>query len=180
MHTPPLALNFITNAILNSQRSAQNLSSFYSVEVTNHPFEYGIADIADAGTYFTIGFQVGLHLSLAMGFLMGVFTIFPIKERVLGSKHLQLVSGANFGIYWISNFLVDLVVFFLPCAAVLAILVVFGIQDFYTVSVQSYLLLIFYCYAWAALPMGYLSSIMFSVPAGGLIGIGIFHVFTGK
>lgn len=176
LHTPPLALNFISNAILASV-SPKNTS--YQVEVTNHPFGYG-ASFDELGSYFTIGFQVGLHFSLAIGFMVAIYTVFPIKERTLGSKHLQFVSGVNFLIFWIANFLVDLACFSLPCLAIHLILLLFRVQDFYSVTVQLYLLLLFYCYAFAVLPMMYLSSLFFQIPSSGLVGMGVLNVLTGN
>ncbi|OXA58526.1 ATP-binding cassette sub-family A member 3 [Folsomia candida] len=175
LHTPPLALNLITNGILTSF-AEDNSSS--QIQVTNHPFGYG-PSFEELGSYFTVGFQVGLHFSLALGFLVAVYAIFPIKEQAMRSKHLQFISGVNFIVFWISNLLVDLVLYFLPCLALHLILIGFQVQDFYSVTVQFYLLLLFYCYAFAVLPMMYLSSLFFRVPSSGLVGMAVLNVLSG-
>lgn len=112
--------------------------------------------------------------------MVAVYTIFPIKERNIRSKHLQFVSGVNFVVFWVSNFLVDLATYFLPCLTMHLILIGFQVQDFYSVTVQLYLLLLFYCYAFAVFPMLYLSSLYFRISSSGLVGMGVFNVLTGE
>ena len=52
---------------------------------------------------------IAICVIFAMSFVPASFTLFLIEERVSNSKHLQFVSGINPTVYWISNFLWDMV-----------------------------------------------------------------------
>ena len=52
---------------------------------------------------------VAVCVIFAMSFVPASFVLFLIEERMSKSKHLQFVSGINPAIYWITNFLWDMV-----------------------------------------------------------------------
>ena len=46
----------------------------------------------------------------ALSFIPASFVLFLIEEKVTKSKHLQFVSGVNQSVYWIANFMWDMVI----------------------------------------------------------------------
>ncbi|CAL8074946.1 unnamed protein product [Orchesella dallaii] len=171
-HAPPLALNFITNAIL---RIAN-----HSIEITNHPLPYSSLDnLKDQGGVLTIGFQVGYNLALAMSFIAGYFILVPIRERISGSKHLQYISGVKSLIFWITSFVTDFMQYVIPCVGVLVVLVLFRMEEFSTLKMQGYFLMVCGCFGLAILPLVYILSFKFQVPTSGFAVIVVTGIFSG-
>jgi ABC-type multidrug transport system ATPase subunit len=58
---------------------------------------------------FTAVFSV-----LGASILTASFAVFPVNERANNTKHLQLVSGVNKSMYWISHFIADVLQMIIP------------------------------------------------------------------
>lgn len=175
LHTLPLALNTLTNALLT------RLESNHTVHVTNHPLPYTNLDTQDTGTYWTVGFHVGYNTAFALTFVIAVFATFLVKEQVLGASRLQQISGLNPAIYWMANFLVDFITYLFPCIGLLFIFVLFSEStDFLSWELQGYLLTLFLAFGWALIPVVYVMSHWFKVPAVGFAGCGVACAFSGK
>lgn len=52
---------------------------------------------------------VSICVIFAMSFVPASFVVFLIQERVSKAKHLQFISGVKPVIYWLSNFVWDMV-----------------------------------------------------------------------
>lgn len=50
-------------------------------------------------------------LPIGMSFLVASFAMFPVVDRTSGSKNLQLMTGISGPLYWLSNYLFDLIVY---------------------------------------------------------------------
>lgn len=175
LHTPPLTLNMVTNAIL--IKAGTN----HSVKLTNHPFPYTNLDTQDTGTYWTVGFHVGYNTAFALTFVVAVFATFLVKENITGASQLQRVSGLNPGVYWVSNFVVDFGTYIFPCVGLMFIFALFaGSTDFLGWPQQGYLFLLFLAFGFALIPLVYVMSQWFTIPAVGFAGCGVACAFSGK
>lgn len=65
-----------------------------------------------------------LCLGYAVAFVASLFILFYINERSSGSKNLQMVSGVNVFVFWITSFLCDLIVFFLMLCVIVALILI--------------------------------------------------------
>ena len=54
---------------------------------------------------------VAIFVIIALAFVPASFVVYLVEDRVNKSKYLQLVSGLNPVVYWVSNYLWDLVRF---------------------------------------------------------------------
>lgn len=172
-HAPPLALNFMTNAFLRL--------AGYSVEVTNHPFPYSRLDsLKEQGGILTIGFQVGYNCAMAMGFLAAYFVLFPIRERVIGSKHLQYISGVKPVIFWITSFITDFVQYLLPCVGIVVVLVLFKMEEFTILPMQLYFLILCASFGVCVILLVYVLSFLFVIPTSGFAVLTVMGIFTGN
>ena len=52
---------------------------------------------------------VSISVMFALSFVPASFVLFLIEERVTKAKHLQFVSGVDQTVYWLANFLWDMV-----------------------------------------------------------------------
>ncbi|CAL8096130.1 unnamed protein product [Orchesella dallaii] len=171
-HSPPLSMNLITNAILHPKN--------VTIKLTNHPFPYtGLDSLKQAGRLYTVGFQVGYNIAFGMSFLAASFVVFLIKERESKSKHLQFVSGVELPLFWIASFIVDLVNFVIPCFGILAVLLIFQLEDFFALHMQVNLFILLLSYGLAVIPFMYLWSFAFTIPSTGFTRMVMFNIFTG-
>lgn len=52
---------------------------------------------------------IAIFVIIAMSFVPASFVVFLVTERASNAKHLQFVSGVDPVIYWLSNYVWDLV-----------------------------------------------------------------------
>jgi hypothetical protein len=90
-----------------------------------------------------------------MSFLAASFVVFLIKERETNAKHLQVVSGVRFTVFWIASFLFDAVNYIIPCLGLMIILLAFQQEDFKSAEMQGYLFLLLVMYGWSVIPFMY-------------------------
>lgn len=103
-----------------------------------------------------------------------------VKERITKAKHLQFVSGVHFLTFWLANMMWDFINFLIPCAAILVTFLIFNEEGFTSGDQQGRFFLVFLLYGWAMLPLMYLFSFLFSIPATGFTRITMFNIFTGN
>ncbi|GLV40132.1 ATP binding cassette subfamily A member 3 [Carabus blaptoides fortunei] len=151
LHGPPTSLNLITNALLKYLMKNEN----YAISVTNNPWpithdstvDFNIAAVLMWSFQFPVAFTI----------MIGMFLIFPQEERLSGVKHLQLMTGLPRAMYWLANYLFDLVVYI-----VIGVLIVFIVLSFDSdgpfgnPSALQALCSLMFLYGFAALPFSYL------------------------
>lgn len=106
--------------------------------------------------------------------------VFLVKERVTNAKHLQFVSGVHFATFWLANIIWDFVNFLIPCVGILVTFLCFHEDGFISAGQQGRFVLVFLLYGWAMLPLMYLLSFLFSIPATGFTRATMFNIFTGN
>ena len=55
---------------------------------------------------------IAIFIIVAMSFVPASFVVFLVYERGIKAKHLQFVSGLNPVMYWLANYVWDMVCFF--------------------------------------------------------------------
>lgn len=122
------------------------------------------------------------------GFMMAAFAVFLIKERVSKAKHLQFLSGASGINFWLSTFLWDLVYYTIATILIFLVWTAFyhtdAVKDdlkvFLTGKRLGYTIILYILYGLAQIPMTYLMSYIFQIPASGFAWITIFNIITSK
>lgn len=126
-----------------------------------------------------VGFQIAFNTGFAMAFVIALYVMFYIKERVSRAKLLQLVSGVNKLIFWLTSFIIDYAVFIAICVVYMLVLWAYqeeGYTKFDELGRNFLLLLIF---GLSSLPFTYLLSFTFKVPSTGLVRLSIFFIISG-
>ena len=149
-----------------------------------------------------MGFQLAFNTGFAMAFVAALYIMFYIKERVTRSKLLQFVSGANVLGFWLISFLWDFMTFFVTIMFYVAVLAAFQEDGWSTGDeigkTNGYLLafryrhkddpsfvlagrviLVMVVFGFAFLPLTYLLSFAFDIPASGFVKVMILNIFTG-
>ncbi|KAK9731167.1 hypothetical protein QE152_g13880 [Popillia japonica] len=106
LHSPPIALQYSMNAILQSHTTDD-----HSIQFFNHPLPVSSdTKIRETNSGITMAFQIAFHISFCMAFVTPFYVLFYIRERVVKSKHQQFISGAKVSAYWFANILWDFVI----------------------------------------------------------------------
>ena len=161
-HSPGVALNEISNLIL-AFYGANNVTQ--SITTYNTPIA---ADSSQSGNDFiallpcidTLPLSIlNFVNAVIIGIIISTIVVHVGKERINGSKGLQLLSGTHFATYWIANHLFDLAVCFFNIITMVCMLVIINsIRNDSTVEIYKiasnpqigyfFLLLFFSIFTW--------------------------------
>lgn len=120
-HTPPLALNLITNALLKHYTN----SSQSSINIINRPLPKNFTEtLTESSNKNLNSFRIASALNFGLSFLVASFSIFLIKENVSGAKHVQFLNSCNSYLFWLSGLLWDMINYCIPMICVLLLLIV--------------------------------------------------------
>jgi ATP-binding cassette, subfamily A (ABC1), member 3 len=120
--------------------------------------------------------------------MMAAFAVFLIKERVSKAKHLQFLSGASAINFWTSTFIWDLFHYVVCTILIFLVWTIFYqtnvLQDdlrvYLTWPRLGYTILLYVLYGFAHIPITYLLSYMFQIPASGFAWITIINIVTSN
>lgn len=73
-----------------------------------------------------------MYIALSLAFVSSFYILFYVKERVCKSKHLQMVSGANVCIFWLTAYVFDIILFMMTIVAILITFICFQEDGFQT------------------------------------------------
>lgn len=142
-------LNVINNAFMRSQfdllnekwenasQLGLNLTNNYSrtnpadhgIVAFNHPMPFTTKQFLDQSeTTILINLFVAICIIFALSFIPASFLVFLLEERENNSKQLQFVSGVKPYIYWVSNFIWDLINYIVPCILCILIFIIFDVK----------------------------------------------------
>ncbi|KAH6935518.1 hypothetical protein HPB50_006588 [Hyalomma asiaticum] len=113
---------------------------------------------------------------LATRIMCGVF----IPERVQNVKLLQLLAGAGALPFWVSSFIVDMV---LHAVCSLVLLLPMALLDWHRLYSDTYTLASVYTimlsYGWASIPVAYVASLVCDQPSTGYVAIASVSIVAG-
>lgn len=76
------------------------------------------------------GFGIPITTVLAFAFIPAYFVTFLVKERELGVKHQQLISGVSLPAFWIATFVWDMITYIIPCIVGILLMYIFNFKAF--------------------------------------------------
>eukprot|EP00043_Microstomoeca_roanoka_P013498 m.132210 g.132210 ORF g.132210 m.132210 type:complete len:1829 (+) comp15771_c0_seq2:231-5717(+) len=172
LHAAPQGLNVIANALARAF-----VSNSTTIHAYNQPLPVTASEAADDIFNDPIGLNLAIFLVFASGFLMASFALFVLLERVNKAKHVQFVSGVHFAVFWSASYLWDWVTMFVPAVGLVIIMALFNLDAYrghYHLVFQLFIML-----AFAAIPLIYCLSFLFSTPSGSYAAISISFVMLG-
>ncbi|EGC35447.1 hypothetical protein DICPUDRAFT_94555 [Dictyostelium purpureum] len=170
LHTLPIYINYVNNAIANRLANVQIITESRPFEHIKSQFEKATADTNFAATIFFIVFTLAAFCLIASS-AGGSIT----QERSSKTKRLLYISGLKKPVYWISNLLFDYTLSFL-IAAFFTVVIVF-IDDRFQKNFSLYMSGIS-LYIVSIIPLAYLLSYKFKTHgiATGLIFAIVFGI----
>ena len=155
LHSLPQILNELYNAI--ARRVSGNNATLLRVATYPLPFTDRQSTTFNSLTTLIVGFFILIPFT----FIPSTYVSWVVKERECKAKHLQFVSGVNFIIYWVSNFIFDLVSFlFTECLAIV-VFAIFGRGEYVDSENIPVTILLFLLYGISAIAAAYCISFLF-------------------
>ena len=175
-HTSAISLALVDNAILQYY-----VGEDYSIETTNHPKQVdNIIDSSAKISVITKGLLIVLCVSLALPVTTASYTMFVVSERVLGSKHDQIVSGLPRSIYWAAMFIQDSVLYVMSASLIVVLFLAYDYKEFIAAESFPATVLVFLLFGWVDIPMMYVASFIFLSPGSALAWMSVFNLVSGE
>jgi ABC-type multidrug transport system ATPase subunit len=181
--------NRIHNALLRKKLSQQFPALLERLEQGGKPLP-GIA-ARTQGLPVTVGVKTiiaGILAFVAAIFALISFAFIPAsaasyvvleREVTANAKHQQLVSGVGIVAYWLSFFVFDVLLYLVPLAGVVGVIVGFNLQSYIENGALTATVLLFLGYGLAVIPFAYLTSNFFKTHTSALIGTLFINLITG-
>ena len=164
--------NYLLNNIIKYEIKQGNKYREYlnDIVITNSPFHLSYNEKNDKKT--RNGFILAFYISVALSLIPANFITIIIREKENKSKHLQLLSGISIYIYWINNYIFELIKYYFVVGICLIILVIF---KFY----EKYLIVFYILYGPASVSFTYVVSYFFDKEGTGQTIILLINLIFG-
>uniref|UniRef100_A0A8C4WL01 ATP-binding cassette sub-family A member 2 n=1 Tax=Gopherus evgoodei TaxID=1825980 RepID=A0A8C4WL01_9SAUR len=179
-HSMPTYLNVLNNAILraNLPKNRGNPAA-YGITVTNHPMNKTSASLSLDYLLQGTDVVIAIFIIVAMSFVPASFVVFLVAEKATKAKHLQFVSGCDPVIYWLANYVWDMLNYLVPATCCIIILFVFDLPAYTSPTNFPAVLSLFLLYGWSITPIMYPASFWFEVPSSAYVFLIVINLFIG-
>ncbi|XP_032730825.1 ATP-binding cassette sub-family A member 13 [Lontra canadensis] len=159
-HSLPSYLNHLNNMILWRHLPPDRDWRQYGITLYSQP--YGGALLNEDKILESIR-QCGVALCIVLGFsiLSASIGSSVVRDRVIGAKRLQHLSGLGYRTYWLTNFLYDMVFYLVSVSLCVTIIVAFQLTAFTFRENLAATALLLVLFGYATLPWMYLMSRIF-------------------
>ncbi|XP_077410492.1 retinal-specific phospholipid-transporting ATPase ABCA4-like isoform X1 [Vanacampus margaritifer] len=173
-------MNVANNAILRANMPKGTHLDQYGITAINHPLNLTKGQLSEITVLNTsVDAVVAICVIFAMSFVPASFVLYLIQERVTQAKHLQFVSGVSPLIYWMANFLWDMVNYSISALMVVQIFIFFDKKCYTSTTNLQPLIALLMLYGWSVTPLMYPMSYMFSVPSTAYVSLSCINLFIG-
>ncbi|XP_068460547.1 ATP-binding cassette sub-family A member 2 isoform X2 [Clinocottus analis] len=179
-HSMPTHLNVLNNAILRANLPASKGNpAAYGFTLTNHPMNRTSASLSLDYLLQGTDVVIAIFIIVAMSFVPASFVVFLVAEKSTKAKHLQFVSGCDPVIYWLANYMWDMLNYLVPATCCVIILFVFDLPAYTSTTNFPAVLSLFLLYGWSITPIMYPASFWFEVPSTAYVFLIVINLFIG-
>ena len=163
--TPPLVLNSVMNSYYAvASGLTTEMPPDKTLKVSNYPLPLSKFAKTDPATN-PISFYLSLLCLLGFSCFGGYVAAYPVLERRIKCKHLQMVNGVNRGMYWFSNFVFDYTLYLIPVVLSVIICAAFQLEPMsYPFNIRAFAITLL-CFGLSIIPLSYALSFAFKVRA---------------
>uniref|UniRef100_A0A672JQR1 P-type phospholipid transporter n=1 Tax=Salarias fasciatus TaxID=181472 RepID=A0A672JQR1_SALFA len=175
-------VNVMNNGLLRASLPPGPERRRYGITAYNHPLNLTkeqLTEMAMLVMTTSVDVLVSICVIFAMSFVPASFVLFLIEERVSKAKHLQFVSGVKPILYWLANFVWDMLNYTVPATMVVLIFISFQQQSYVSETNLPALVLLLLLYGWSITPMMYPASFVFTVPSTAYVVLTSINLFIG-
>ena len=171
-HSPIMYNNYLLNTVIRYEiKNGKKYKEYLdNVEITNSPFHLSYEEKNDKKS--RNGFILAFYVSIALALIPANFITIIIREKENKSKHLQLLSGLSIYIYWINNYIFELIKYYFVVGICMIVLVIF---KFY----EKYLAIFYVLYGPALVSFTYVVSHFFDTEGVGQTIILLINLIFG-
>ncbi|CAD5222390.1 unnamed protein product [Bursaphelenchus xylophilus] len=176
LHSPPLAVSLVDSVLF--QRTVNRSIAFTTV---NHPLPPTYEDkLKNSQNTQSSGMVIGYAIIAAMSMAISAYAAFLIRERKKKFKHMQIMMGLPLWLYWVMQFVMDLVLYVIPVLLILVVFKLFEISVYvHDASILAMLFGFMLLFYWTAVPFVYCLSFLFGCAPKGNTLIVIYNIITG-
>uniref|UniRef100_A0A8C7ZSN6 P-type phospholipid transporter n=1 Tax=Oryzias sinensis TaxID=183150 RepID=A0A8C7ZSN6_9TELE len=154
--------------------------SKHGISAYNHPLNLTKDQLTEVALMATsVDVLISTCVIFAMSFVPASFVLFLIEERASKAKHLQFVSGVQPLLYWVANFIWDMLNYAVPAAMVVLIFISFQQKSYVSEQNLPALILLLLLYGWSITPLMYPASFVFTVPSTAYVVLTSINLFIG-
>ncbi|XP_027642334.2 retinal-specific phospholipid-transporting ATPase ABCA4 isoform X1 [Falco peregrinus] len=173
-------INVANNAILRANLRTGQAPEEYGITAINHPLNLTKEQLSEVTVLTTsVDAVVAICVIFAMSFIPASYVLYLIQERVTKAKHLQFISGVSPAIYWLTNFMWDIVNYALSAGMVVVIFAGFNKKAYTSPTNLPVLVALLLLYGWAVIPMMYPAASFFNVPSTAYVALSCINLFVG-
>ncbi|XP_071145778.1 phospholipid-transporting ATPase ABCA1-like isoform X2 [Mytilus edulis] len=173
-------MNVMNNLILRSRLSPGQNPEEFGITTVNYPMNATVKQFTEETLRESfIDVTIAICMIFAMSFIPASFVMVLIEERSSNSKHLQFVSGVNPFIYWLANFLWDMVNYMIPSILCIIIFLCFQTKSYVGPGNLEVLIVLLILYGFAMTPLMYPFTRFFSVPSTAMVVLTSVNIFLG-
>uniref|UniRef100_A0A672YZA7 ATP-binding cassette, sub-family A (ABC1), member 4b n=1 Tax=Sphaeramia orbicularis TaxID=375764 RepID=A0A672YZA7_9TELE len=179
-HAMVAFMNVANNAILRAFLPSSAKPVEYGITAINHPLNLTKEQLSEVTVLTTsVDAVVAICVIFAMSFIPASFVLYLIQERVTKAKHLQFVSGVSPLVYWVANFVWDMINYCLSAAMVVGIFMAFDKKCYTSPTNLPALIALLLLYGWSVTPLMYPMSYIFSIPSTAYVSLSCINLFIG-
>ncbi|KAI5088415.1 ATP-binding cassette sub-family A member 2 isoform X1, partial [Silurus meridionalis] len=179
-HSMPTYLNVLNNAILRANLPlSKGNPAAYGITLTNHPMNRTSASLSLDYLLQGTDVVIAIFIIVAMSFVPASFVVFLVAEKSTKAKHLQFVSGCDPVIYWLANYIWDMLNYLVPATCCVLILFVFDLPAYTSPKNFPAVVALFLLYGWSITPIMYPASFWFEVPSTAYVFLIVINLFIG-
>ncbi|XP_073489680.1 glucosylceramide transporter ABCA12 [Aquarana catesbeiana] len=175
-HSLPAFLNSFSNFLLRANLPSDEAAQ-YSISVYNQPLPGTVTQ--SSSTITLVNTLVALSVLVGYSITTASFVTYIVKEYDNGSKRLQHIAGVGEVLYWITSFLYDLVIYFIPVGLSIAMIAAFKLPAFYNYPNLGAVSLLFILFGYATFAWMYLIAGTFKNAGMAFITYVCINLFIG-
>ncbi|RWS30311.1 ATP-binding cassette sub-family A member 1-like protein [Leptotrombidium deliense] len=177
-HSLPAIINLLYNSLL--KETTLNESG-YSIKAHSDPLPNKNRFLFEFIMVTVLRLMWSIIIPMSIPFIAASYVYFPVHEKQTKAKLLQLMTGLHPSLYWISNFLFDILT---HTVCSLLIVLIFLTTDFSKIFIDHcesmmalYLLLLFF--GISSIPVAYVISFVPKTPSSGFALLVILFLIFG-
>jgi singapore isolate B (sub-type 7) whole genome shotgun sequence assembly, scaffold_9 len=165
-HATPIMLNTIDTALWRTKKNDDS----YDITVNNHPLPLNQATQEVTSQAVSLG--ISQDIVVALAFVPAYIVLFLVKEREVGMKHQEIISGMSIPAYWLSEFLWDTLTYCVVVVLEVLLMWLYGMDDYLKDGKAPALILLLFLYGTASTAFVSCIQFLFKSHTIGLIVVG--------
>ncbi|XP_036067424.1 phospholipid-transporting ATPase ABCA1 isoform X3 [Oryzias melastigma] len=179
-HSMVSFVNIMNNGLLRASLPPGPERRTHGISAYNHPINLTKDQLTEVALMATsVDVLISICVIFAMSFVPASFVLFLIEERASKAKHLQFVSGVKPVLYWVTNYVWDMLNYAVPAAMVVLIFICFQQKSYVSEQNLPALILLLLLYGWSITPLMYPASFVFTVPSTAYVILTSINLFIG-